>query len=146
MKLYKLIPLLVPLAFFATAFILILLNACNSKPTSSWETRDVVRAINAEGVSLYVAPQNDCCETISFPMYEANCGCEPSREAIKAARDAELDKPVQCWGKRCERGLPHRPINELTNWGQGRNPGANDCPPGTVRYELDDGLFLECMR
>lgn len=43
-------------------------------------------------------------------------------------------------------GLPHRPINELTNWGQGRNPGPNDCPPGTVRYELDDGLFLECMR
>lgn len=52
---------------------------------------------------------------------------------------------VTCNG--CTRhGLPHRPITQLTNWGQGRNPGSNDCPPGTVRFELDDGLFLECMR
>lgn len=42
-------------------------------------------------------------------------------------------------------GLPHRPINELTNWGQGRAPEPDHCPSGTVRLDID-GLFLECMR
>lgn len=45
-----------------------------------------------------------------------------------------------------ERGLPHRPLNELTNWGQGRAPESNRCPPGTIRFDTDDGLFLECYR
>lgn len=42
--------------------------------------------------------------------------------------------------------LAHRPINELTNWGQGRAPSIDRCPPGTIRFETDDGLFLECFR
>lgn len=42
--------------------------------------------------------------------------------------------------------LPHRQINELTNWGQGRAPECNVCPPGTIRFETDEGLFLECFR
>lgn len=45
-----------------------------------------------------------------------------------------------------DHGLPHRQINELTNWGQGRAPESNHCPPGTFRFETDDGLFLECFR
>ena len=44
------------------------------------------------------------------------------------------------------RALPHRPVTELTNWGQGHVPESNHCPPGTIRFETDDGLFLECMR
>lgn len=44
------------------------------------------------------------------------------------------------------RALPHRPITELTNWGQGRAPEANHCPPGTLRFESEDGLFIECFR
>lgn len=43
------------------------------------------------------------------------------------------------------RGLPHRPVDQLTNWGQGRTPPDNVCPPGTVRFEIDD-IFLECFR
>lgn len=43
-------------------------------------------------------------------------------------------------------GLPHRPLNELTNWGQGRAPEPSHCPPGTIRLDTDDGLFLECLR
>lgn len=43
-------------------------------------------------------------------------------------------------------GLPHRPVDSLTNWGQGRAPAQNVCPPGTFRFETDDGLFLECFR
>lgn len=42
--------------------------------------------------------------------------------------------------------LPHRAVNSLTNWGQGRQGSTNACPPGTVRFETDDGLFLECFR
>jgi hypothetical protein len=42
--------------------------------------------------------------------------------------------------------LPHRPVDALTNWGQGHAPIANQCPPGTIRFETDDNLFLECMR
>ena len=42
--------------------------------------------------------------------------------------------------------LPHRAITELTNWGQGRAPDPNHCPPGTVRMITDDDLFLECLR
>jgi hypothetical protein len=43
--------------------------------------------------------------------------------------------------------LPHRPVTELTNWGQGHAPPDNHCPPGTVRIELDDiPVFLECYR
>lgn len=42
--------------------------------------------------------------------------------------------------------LPHRPVDELTNWGQGRAPAGNLCPPGTIRFETDEGLFLECYR
>ena len=41
--------------------------------------------------------------------------------------------------------LPHRAPDELTNWGQGRQPPTNDCPPGTVRMEAG-GVFLECFR
>lgn len=130
MKLYKLLPLLIPIAFFVAAAILVMCNGCTPKHVSDAPSNPFDAWTYGE---TYVAPRNDCCETVSFPMYEANCGCEPSHEAVKAAREANA-------------GLPHRPINELTNWGQGRNPGANDCPPGTVRYELDDGLFLECMR
>ena len=40
--------------------------------------------------------------------------------------------------------LPHRPVDELTNWGQGRAPGS-DCEAGTTRIEVD-GLFIECLR
>lgn len=40
----------------------------------------------------------------------------------------------------------HRPVDSLTNWGQGKAPAANVCPPGTLRFDTDDGLFLECMR
>lgn len=47
---------------------------------------------------------------------------------------------------RSEHRLPHRAVNELTNWGQGRAPAQNHCPPGTIRFEMDDGLFLECYR
>jgi hypothetical protein len=43
------------------------------------------------------------------------------------------------------RGLPHRPVDSLTNWGQGRTPSDNVCPPDTVRFEVDD-IFLECFR
>lgn len=46
----------------------------------------------------------------------------------------------------CHKGLPHRQIDELTNWGQGRAPSENHCPPGTLRFETDDGFFLECFR
>jgi hypothetical protein len=46
----------------------------------------------------------------------------------------------------CTRALPHRAVNELTNWGQGRVPADGHCPPGTVPYYLDDDTFLECMR
>lgn len=42
--------------------------------------------------------------------------------------------------------LPHRAVDSLTNWGQGRQGSTNACPPGTVRFETDDGLFLECFR
>jgi hypothetical protein len=42
--------------------------------------------------------------------------------------------------------LPHRPVDTLTNWGQGRAPESNRCPPGTIRFETDDGFFLECFR
>lgn len=53
---------------------------------------------------------------------------------------------VALYIRSCTRGLPHRPVTELTNWGQGHAPPNNHCPPGTVRFETDDGLFLECFR
>ena len=45
------------------------------------------------------------------------------------------------------RGLPHRPVDELTNWGQGRAPVRvlGHCPPGTTQFDVD-GIFLECYR
>jgi hypothetical protein len=46
----------------------------------------------------------------------------------------------------CQRGLPHRTVDELTNWGQGHAPAQNHCPPGTLRVDTDEGLFLECFR
>lgn len=42
--------------------------------------------------------------------------------------------------------LPSRPIDQLTNWGQGRAPDTCHCPPGTIRIDTEDGLFLECLR
>jgi hypothetical protein len=42
--------------------------------------------------------------------------------------------------------LPHRAIDALTNWGQGHAPELNVCMPGTIRFETDEGLFLECYR
>lgn len=43
--------------------------------------------------------------------------------------------------------LPHRPVDQLTNWGQGRAPEGNVCPPGTIRMtEPTTGLFIECFR
>lgn len=141
-RLYKLLPLLIPIAFFVAAAILITCNGCTPKHVSDAPSNPFDAWTYGE---TYVAPRNDCCETISFPMYEANCGCGPSREAIKAAREANAGRSLRD-DPDSVHYLPHRPINELTNWGQGRNPGSNDCPPGTVRYELDDGLFLECMR
>ena len=44
------------------------------------------------------------------------------------------------------RPLPHRAIDALTNWGQGHAPEGNRCPPGTIRFETDDNLFLECYK
>lgn len=41
--------------------------------------------------------------------------------------------------------LPHRPVDPLTNWGQGSNPGKDACPPGTIRIYSQD-FFLECYR
>jgi hypothetical protein len=41
--------------------------------------------------------------------------------------------------------LPSRPIDQLTNWGQGQAPESNQCPIGTIRIE-SEGLFLECLR
>lgn len=40
--------------------------------------------------------------------------------------------------------LPHRPVDSLTNWGQGHSP-LNGCPSGTLRVETDEGFFLECF-
>lgn len=45
----------------------------------------------------------------------------------------------------CAQGLPHRPIDSLTNWGQGRAPAIHDCPPGTMEFDTEEGLFLECF-
>lgn len=46
--------------------------------------------------------------------------------------------------------LPHRPITELSSFGQGHNPGRGECHAGQMPYylELDDGtsIFLECVR
>ncbi len=44
------------------------------------------------------------------------------------------------------RPLAHRPITPLTNHGQDMQPLSNLCPPGTIRFNTDDGLFLECYR
>lgn len=57
------------------------------------------------------------------------------------AIDVQVERDVEN-----ARGLPHRPVDQLTNWGQGRQAPTNDCPPGTVRYETDTGFFLECYR
>lgn len=51
-----------------------------------------------------------------------------------------------CWSMRVPAPLPHRPVDAYTSWGQGRTPADNVCPPGTIRFELDDGIFLECFR
>lgn len=53
--------------------------------------------------------------------------------------DADID------GRCITHALPHRAVTELTNWGQGRAPEANHCPPGTVQFEVEN-LFLECLR
>lgn len=73
MKLYRLLPLLIPLAFFVAAAILVTCNGCTPK------------------------------------------------------------------------SLPHRQLGELSAWGQGHNPGRDNCPPGTVAFYVED-LFLECYR
>lgn len=41
--------------------------------------------------------------------------------------------------------LPHRPVDAYTSWGQGHNPGLH-CPTGTIRFETEEGWFLECYR
>lgn len=40
----------------------------------------------------------------------------------------------------------HQQVNEMTNWGQGRAPPTDWCPSGTIRFETDEHLFLECYR
>jgi hypothetical protein len=46
--------------------------------------------------------------------------------------------------------LPHRPVTELTDFGQGRNPGRGQCHEGQIPFflEMDDNslMFIECMR
>jgi hypothetical protein len=50
----------------------------------------------------------------------------------------------------CATTLPHRPLTELSSFGQGHNPGRDQCVTGQVSIylELDDGqlIFLECYR
>lgn len=43
-------------------------------------------------------------------------------------------------------GLPHRPVNSYTSWGQGHNPGRGGCPAETIPLYLDDDVFLLCLR
>jgi len=52
-----------------------------------------------------------------------------------------------CWlaSRHVPQPLPHRPVTPLTNWGQGSNPGAGECPEGTIAYFVE-GHFLECLR
>ena len=57
-----------------------------------------------------------------------------------------LTDPAETWAQPEHKALPSRPVDELTNWGQGHAPAANVCPPGTFRFETDEGLFLECYR
>lgn len=42
--------------------------------------------------------------------------------------------------------LPHRPVDALTNWGQGHAPTPGKCPRGTLEFDTEEGLFLECYR
>lgn len=72
-----------------------------------------------------------------------SCFRTQSKEFCTVINESLDGEPQQCWKQHC--ALPHRPINELTNWGQGRNPGPNECPPGTVAFYVED-LFLECYR
>ncbi len=48
------------------------------------------------------------------------------------------------WSTYAPHALPSRAVDELTNWGQGRQTMV--CPPGTIRMDTDEGLFLECYR
>jgi hypothetical protein len=41
--------------------------------------------------------------------------------------------------------LPHRPVDQLTNWGQGRNPDRYSCRNGVPFFDAETGLFVECM-
>lgn len=43
--------------------------------------------------------------------------------------------------------LPSRPVTELTNFGQGRNPSRWTCEDhGVALLDAETGLFIECMR
>lgn len=42
--------------------------------------------------------------------------------------------------------LPRRPVDTLTNWGQGRAPADNVCPAGTTEFRNDENQFIECQR
>jgi hypothetical protein len=53
---------------------------------------------------------------------------------------------IYCSVNNITHGLPHRPVDTFTNWGQGRAPESNECGPGQVRYEIEPGFFLECFR
>jgi hypothetical protein len=48
------------------------------------------------------------------------------------------------WSAYAPPELPHRAIDAYTNWGQGQSTIA--CPPGAIRMDTDEGLFLECFR
>lgn len=126
----KYLPLLLPLAFFATGIILIICNGCTKHLSGDIN----FNSQRDDGISFldHYSP-HDQAEAL------VDAGCHHVKLSNQRAT-------CLVWTKDLPKRLPHRPLNELTNWGQGRNPGSNDCPPGTVRYELDDGLFLECMR
>lgn len=72
-----------------------------------------------------------------------------------AAEYTNNSQPDECYteangNSRCtvhlkHQALPHRPVDSLTNWGQGRAPTPGQCPQGTVEIEVD-GVFLECLR
>lgn len=53
---------------------------------------------------------------------------------------------VLCFGSsQCApKTLPHRPVDSLTNWGQGQNPSKDNCPDGRIALYVEN-LFLECQ-
>lgn len=121
----KYLPLLIPLAFFVTSAILVTCNGCSRPPTSSWQT------LADDGISFLdhysphdqaIALQDNGCHKVKLSNQRATC---------------------LVWTKDLPKRLPHRPLNELTNWGQGRAPTPHKCPRGTIEFEID-GLFLEC--